>query len=344
MEHETISFPHFRSATEAALSLLTLPRKGETRLGENAAYWDGDDLPATLKATAAPFVLIGIPEDIGVRANYGVGGAHTAWEPALKALLNVQSTSLLNGSELLVLGFFDFSAWMEESLNCEPEQLRPYVAKIDDAVAPLIETVVQHGKTPLVIGGGHNNAYPLLKGSSRALERAVNCVNLDAHSDYRAAEGRHSGNGFRYARKECFLDRYSLIGLHENYNSAAIAAELQEDPKISVSWFEDIFLRRALTFDHAVQEALSFAGEAPCGIELDLDCIERVLSSAMTPSGIQAIHARRYVHAAASRKPLYLHLTEGATELRDGRTDGSTAKLIAYLITDFMKEWLRRQA
>lgn len=344
MEHETISFPYFRPATKANLSQLTLPRNGETRLGENASYWDGDDLPATLQASAAPFVLIGIPEDIGVRANYGVGGAHTAWEPALKALLNVQSIPALNGAELLVLGFFDFSAWMEESLALEPEPLRSYVAQIDDVVAPLIETVVRYGKIPLVVGGGHNNAYPLLKGCSKALDRAVNCVNMDAHSDYRMAEGRHSGNGFRYARKECFLDKYAVVGLHENYNSAPIVAEMQDNPDIHFSWFEAVFLRRELTFDHALQDALAFTDNAPCGIELDLDCIERTLSSAVTPCGIRPIHARRYMLAAAARKPLYLHLTEGAVELRDGRTDTGTGKLIAYLLTDFMKEWLRHQA
>ncbi len=33
----------------------------------------------------------------------------------------------------------------------------------------------------------------------------INSINLDAHSDFRPAEGRHSGNGFRYAEEDGYL-------------------------------------------------------------------------------------------------------------------------------------------
>nr|WP_233167177.1 arginase family protein [Pedobacter sp. ASV2] len=35
-------------------------------------------------------------------------------------------------------------------------------------VFPIIEKIVAAGKVPIVIGGGHNNAYPIIKGSSLA--------------------------------------------------------------------------------------------------------------------------------------------------------------------------------
>lgn len=334
-----MSYPHFRPATGEMVRTLTAQRDGETKLGEKVDVPAGDDLAVALVASKARFVLFGIPEDIGVRANLGVGGAHTAWEPALKALLNVQSTPKLRGDELLVLGAFDFADWMEKSLGEAPESLRGWVSRIDDVVFPLVQAIVKAGKVPLVVGGGHNNAYPLLKGCSQAMEQPLHCINLDAHSDYRRPEGRHSGNGFRYARQEGFLDRYSIIGLHENYNSSTIAGELESDDRIRISWYEDIFLRGKRSFEQAVQEALDF-GKGPCGIELDLDCIEGVLSSAATPSGIAVTQARQYLSMAARPRPVYLHLTEGATELRDGRKDPTTGKLIAYLLTDFMKAFL----
>jgi formiminoglutamase len=75
-----------------------------------------------------------------------------------------------------------------------------------------------------------------------------------------------------------------------------------------------------------------------CGIELDLDSIQQVLSSAATPSGIQPVHARQYVSFAASgSKPAYLHICEGAVKLANGQADQSTGKLISYLVSDFVK-------
>jgi formiminoglutamase len=34
----------------------------------------------------------------------------------------------------------------------------------------------------------------------------------------------------------------------------------------------------------------------------------------------------------------YLHISEGATQLADGRKNDSTGKLISYLVSDFIKE------
>lgn len=313
-------------------------REGETKLGAVVQLPAEKDLAAALRASTAKFVLLGIPEDIGVRANGGVGGAHTLWEPALKALLNIQSTDSLPGDELLVLGAFRFDTWMEESLPADVATLRQYVTRIDEAVAPVIEAIVAAGKIPVVIGGGHNNAYPLLKGTSLGLQQAINCINLDAHSDYRVMEGRHSGNGFRYAKHEGFLSHYAIIGLHRNYNSRNVLKDIRQDTDLQVSFYEDIFLRDMMTFQESVLEAIDHTAGKPTGIELDLDCIAGVLSSAATPAGISALQARQYVRwCAQSSQPAYLHLTEGAVQLRDGRTDGSTAKLVAYLVSDFIR-------
>ena len=84
--------------------------------------------------------------------------------------------------------------------------------------------------------------------------------------------------------------------------------------------------------------ATGFTEDTLVGIELDLDCIEHTLSSAATPIGITVHHARQYLHfTACDSKPAYLHICEGATKLSDGREDSSTAKLISYLVSDFVK-------
>ena len=58
----------------------------------------------------AKFALLGVNEDIGPRANCGRGGAAKTFDPVLKQLLNLQSNSFLNGSEIVVVGSIDVIA------------------------------------------------------------------------------------------------------------------------------------------------------------------------------------------------------------------------------------------
>jgi formiminoglutamase len=322
----------FVPATQAYIDSLVKARDGEIRLGERVNVVDSLD---GLSGHKARFVLLGIPEDIGIRANHGVGGAHTLWEPALKAFLNIQETEACSGSDVILLGAYNFEHWMAASEGMDAERMRAVVDNIDEAVYPVIERIVRAGKIPIVIGGGHNNAHPLLQGTSFALGGTINCINLDAHSDYRRIEGRHSGNPFRFAKRDGFLDKYAMIGLHRGYNSEAILAELRNDKAFHFSLFEDIFLDEAIGFKAAVNEAISHTVGNKTGIELDLDSIEGVLASAMTPSGISKLQARQYLRQCIREAQVaYVHITEGAVRLRDGREDASTAKLVSYLIQD----------
>ncbi len=328
---------YFKLMDAEQLPALINKREGEIKLGELVDTVSSLD---QISNSEARFVLLGVPEDIGVRANLGVGGASTVWSLAIKALLNIQSTKLLAGSELLILGSFDFSKLADET---DILQLRENTEVVDLAVGSVLEKIYRAGKIPILIGGGHNNAYPLLQSAAVINGYAINCVNLDAHSDYRIAEGRHSGNGFRYARVRGYLDRYAVVGLHENYNSAAIVSEFEEDPGLNCSFYEDIFVRGRLDFDAAITAAIRHVSGRKCGIELDLDCVERVLSSAATPAGISSLDARRYLYRCALElEPAYLHIAEGAVALADGRTDASTGKLIAYLVSDFLKAMLEK--
>jgi formiminoglutamase len=193
-------------------------------------------------------------------------------------------------------------------------------------------------KIPIVIGGGHNNAYPIIKGISMAKNQSINTINLDAHSDFRAMEGRHSGNGFRYAYRGGYLKNYAIVGLHENYNNPLIINELKQNEDIWFCFWEDIFLREKLTFKEAIYAASEFTKHGLTGIELDLDSLENTLSSAMTPCGFSATQARQYIHhLAQNRTPAYLHICEGASQLETGQQSPLIGKLISYLVSDFMK-------
>ena len=87
---------HFKFYSKADILSLTKVRRFETKLGERLQYLKEEmEWPEVLQQSTAKYVLLGIPEDIGVKANYGLGGADTAWIPFLSAFLNIKSNDFL---------------------------------------------------------------------------------------------------------------------------------------------------------------------------------------------------------------------------------------------------------
>ena len=346
------AMPHLKVYNKQDVLSLTRLRRFETKLGERLEVLnDVTDIERSLKETTARFVLFGIPEDLGAKGNYGIGGTDTLWIPFLQSFLNIQSNDFFDGGEVLLMGHFDFGDiqyLIDTTAKGSEEKIEAYrhaVNTIDDEVEYLAKLITEHKKIPIVIGGGHNNSYPLIKGTAKGWHKAgviplaqINCINLDAHSDYRPMEGRHSGNAFRYAEEDGYLQKYCIVGLHENYLPQNVWIDMVNNPFIDCITFEDIFVHEKRTFMQAVAHATGFTEDGFAGIDLDIDCIEHTLSSAMTPVGILPLHARQYISfVAADSKPAYLHICEGATRLSDGRADSTSGKLICYLVSDFVK-------
>ena len=343
---------HFKVYSKQDALSLTKVRRFETKIGERVQVIANKvDLHEQISISPASYVLFGISEDIGVRGNNGKGGADSTWIPFLSSFLNIQSNDFFSGESVLLLGHFDFGdlKYLIEQNAMGPEEkvdaYRHAVIAIDEEVETLSKIITSAGKIPVAIGGGHNNAYPLIKGSAKGLLKAdkiqlaqINCINLDAHTDFRPSEGRHSGNGFRYAEEDGFLQKYCIVGIHENYLQQNIWLDIANNPFLDFITYEDIFLHEKKNIQQAIAHAVDFTGDNFAGVELDLDCIENILSSAETPSGISSLHARQYLHYASSHcKVAYLHICEGAAQLTDGRKSETVGKLISYLVSDFIK-------
>lgn len=344
---------HFKFYSKADILSMTYVRRFETRMGERLQFLQTEqDWPEVLLQSSAKFVVLGIPEDFGVKANYGVGGTDTAWLSFLSHFLNTQSNDFFSGENTLLLGHFDFGDikfLIENNAYNAEEKIDAYrhaVNIIDEEVEDLVKVIAAAKKIPIVIGGGHNNAYPVIKGVAKGLQKAeviplsqINCINLDAHTDYGVTEGRHSGNGFRYAEEDGYLGKYCMVGLHENYISQNILVDIHNNPFMDYISYEEIFIHERKNFIQAVAHATGFTEDTYTGVEIDLDCIANTLSSAVTPCGITPLHARKFVtFIAQDAKVAYLHICEGATQLADGRKNDTTGKLISYLVSDFIKE------
>lgn len=323
--------------SEKELASLIKKRAGETKFGEKVCFVETLE---DLKKHPAKYVLVGIPEDIGVRANYGNPGTSIAWEADLGNLLNIQHNHLTNAENVIVLGEIDCETQMQQAATISKdenhylEELGELVTQIDHKVSEVVKKIVEAGKFPILIGGGHNNSFGNLKGTSEALQKPINCINFDAHTDFRALEHRHSGNGFSYAFEEGFLDKYFIFGLHRNYTSEAVFNSIEKNSeRVKFNLFEDISVEQIQSFSEALKEAENFCCNENFGIELDMDAIEMMGSSAISPSGFTLSEARKFVsYFSKHQNARYLHICEGSPS--GGVFPNQVGKAIAYLVSD----------
>ena len=317
-------------------------RKGESKFGEHIQLiTNPTNIYDDIVDLDVHFVLFGINEDIGVYANHGKTGAYKAWEAAIKVLLNTQSSSFTKARRVLILGHLDYNKARESIITLDASKkkniskARAFVETIDKDMTHIVSSIVKAGKIPIIVGGGHNNAYGNIKGCALANNSRINVVNFDAHTDFRAEEGRHSGNGFSYAYAEGFLKNYFIFGRHENYTSEKLLKTLKKIKSIKHNSYEAIEVRNELDFNTELEEALNHVSNNKFGIEIDCDAIENIPSSAISPSGFSSKQARQFVnHFGQHENASYLHICEAAPTKK---TETKVGKLITYLITDFIR-------
>src|ERR1700752_228823 len=152
----------FKFYTQKDIKHVTRSRYGECKIGDKiSCITNPEEVESFLKQSPAKFVLFGIPEDIGVRANYGRPGANTAWKPAVENILNLQDNSFFSAESLIVLGEVNVDDLMEQASNSSSkskfdiERLRKLVEFIDSRVVEIVEMIIAANKIPIVIGGGH---------------------------------------------------------------------------------------------------------------------------------------------------------------------------------------------
>lgn len=331
---------------------LTKVRRFETKIGERVQILkDPKQLEESLQQSNARYIIIGVIESVGVKANLGEATSEAIWLPFLHSFLNVQSNDFFEGDEVMLLGCFDFSDLarvIEQSAQSFEEKVDAYrhaVNIVDDEVEQIIQLITQNKKMPIIIGGGQNNAYPCIKGAAKGWFKSgvipfaqINAINVDASVDYGPMEGRHNGNAYRYAEEDGYLEKYCVVGLHENNIQQNVWMDIVNNPFIDCITYEDIFLHEKRTFQEAIDHATEFTIDTLCGIELDLTCIENLCTPEAVSSGISINQARQYVHVAAlDSQPAYLHICEGGFNIYDPSRLNMNGKLISYLVSDFIK-------
>lgn len=295
-------------------------RNGETRIGD-----------FNLTKKNAQFVILGIQESIGPLANNGLAGSENAFESFLRVFLNTQVYEGFKIEDISILGSIKHISSFSTL-----EQASDQVLELDDFVNELLDKYISENQIPIVIGGGHNNAFPLIKWSSK--EKVVNVLNLDPHADCRETDRRHSGNSFSYAIEQGLLNEYAVLGLHEAFNNSFIR-NFMIDRKIKHSFYEDYLKGNRNLIDDASEIIQSWnLNKQQIGIEIDMDCIANMPSSAFSPSGWSLDQVRTYLmHIIPKIEQLsYVHLPEAAP--KNELENKLVGKSLTYLVRDIVNQ------
>ena len=162
-----------------------LPRRpDDPRLGEVAEFWHGG-VPDLRPGRP---VLIGFPQDEGVRRNGGRAGAAEAPREIRRWLYRLVPWDCETDVDLTSLRLLDLGDVRIEG-SLEDTQA---------ALGEVVGAVLRKGAIPVVLGGGHETAYGHYLGYVAA-GGEVAVVNVDAHLDVRPLiDGKgHSGSPFR---------------------------------------------------------------------------------------------------------------------------------------------------
>lgn len=331
----------------------TFVREGEVRIGQTIhtlgeeEHSDIESFLIELKSVKDSFnpkyAIIGIEEDIGPRANYGKSGAVNGWEAFLQIFLNMQDTKYLKGVDMLLVGKIDLSDLQEKSLEVEfsnnPMRLSELVIQIDKRVEVVISALLHCGYNPIVIGGGHNNAYPIIKSLSKYYNKNINVINLDPHSDCRPLEGRHSGNPFSCCFSDEIINKYILVGMDPFYNSAKSIECLEENN----AEFENCMMTNLLdtySQDELIGSVLRVLGEdKPTFTTIDCDAIEYMPSSAKTNIGLTPSTAFSVIKNSLFYTDVKaLFLAEGAPKIDNEDEMKYVGKFLSYCVSKYVQK------
>lgn len=160
----------------------------------------------------AQVVLIGCPQDEGVRRNKGRVGAAQAPDTIRRA-------------------FYRLAASPEEDVilfDIGNTRIQPTLEATHDVHMTIIKQLIEDGKQVISLGGGNDLAYADCSGLAQVVPNLIT-INVDAHFDVRADTVRNSGTPYRQLLDEGLINpkKFYEVGSLPMANSKVYEAYLQ---------------------------------------------------------------------------------------------------------------------
>lgn len=320
---------------------VTKIREGSIKIGETIELLEQkNEWQEEVNNSFSRFVLVGIEEDIGTRAADIYTDTRGVFDSTLIQFLNLQDNLYLTGADILLLGKINTQDLTEELrfLGNAPEQIYNCVDRLDQRVYEVAKIIFEAGKLPILIGGGQNNAYPLLKALKDTKNQTVNSMSIAAHTCLAPPKGRTARNSYSYALLDHILNHYYVFGIHESEIPHSVYEFILANyDNIGFTRFEAILKNDPYLFE-ALEEANEFVLGKPFGFDINLNSVSDLVLSPNFPDGFLLREIRQLIRKVVDfHQPSYMYLCEAMSGEENTNEEQMVGKSLALLIADFIK-------
>lgn len=291
--------------------------KNDPRLGETVARGEN-------QYESADIVMVGCPQDEGVRRNGGRVGAAAAPTEIRRQFYKLTPFGIRR--RVFDLGDVHIGGTLEET---------------HDTHCKVVRQILRDGKRAVVIGGGNDLSYPdgVAMAEVYGKENWLG-INVDSHLDVRIAEERNSGTPYRQLLEEGHLDpkRFFEVGYQTHYCSPVYYEYIRS---LGVQRISLELLRSRAESDMELKELIKQkfvhqSSETSVFFGFDLDVVRAADApgtSAPSPLGLRAGELIQLVKYAASlANTRMIEFTEVNPKYD---VDDRTSKLVAVAIHRF---------
>ncbi len=190
----------------------------DKKLGDLAAHKEAD-------YSNSKFVIIGCPQDEGVRRNNGRVGAAEAPEKIRQVFYKFSAPVALKAGRLFDIGNIKIGQTLEET---------------HDTQFRAVAQIISDSKIAIVLGGGNDISYPDCKALSKKHKKFLT-FNIDSHFDVRDNEQRNSGTPYRQLLEEKIInpnDFFEIAG--QSFANSEVYADFLNKKKVAVIYLEQL--------------------------------------------------------------------------------------------------------
>jgi formiminoglutamase len=263
----------------------------------------------------ANVVVVGCPQDEGVKRNQGRPGAKHAPEAIRKALYRYPVGDSHESLRLLDLGDVRTGDRLEDA---------------HDALSTVVREVVRDGKKAVVLGGGNDISYPDCSALSAEVESLL-VFNIDRHLDVRADEAPSSGTPYRQLLEEGKIEPelFHEVGIN-SYSNSQTYIRYVEEIGAHIHYLGDL---REAGVGATVRGITESTDAEAIFFGFDLDVVRAVDAPGVSDPSPMGLTARQVCEiadvAASDPRTRIVEITE-VNPAYD--VDGITAKLAANII------------
>jgi formimidoylglutamase len=277
--------------------------------------------------TNAKIGILGVPYDVGVTLGGGRPGASLGPDAVREAFKKLGTTYFydydIDLNEQVILDFGN----VEIDLNSQESTYKQITSSV--------ETIINLGIIPIVIGGGHDISHATIKALSNSITENFGGLNIDAHLDVRENPNDKiiSGSPFRMAiesNNNFKAEHFYTIGVNHNYNAKIFYDYLRQKNSKIVS----VNQLRQSTIEKTIAEALSINNMF---LSVDIDVISQAFApgcSAPNVDGLEPNEVFKIALLAGKSKKIKLFDLMEVNPIFDH--DFKTARIAAMTIANFI--------